>query len=212
MKGLKCNSCSYPGADIFHYHALSCGGSGSGRLRRHEIFVRALNDLAQAAGFHPIMNAPVKCLRYEKNGVRWLKPADVLIDGEDVDRCCVDVTIVSPLSATKAKHSEGQICGKLVATAADSKVGKHQEDCVRSGMEFLPFAIDVCGVTDTSGWQLINRLAERYSLRQGRPYSVSVSLLRRKLSFALHLGIAKQLSRFFNCKEGYWGEDVVGVV
>jgi hypothetical protein len=124
-KGLKCNSCSHPGADIFHYHALSCGGSGSGILRRHEIFVHALNELAQAAGFYPIMNAPVKCLRYEESGVHWLKPADVLIDGEDVDRCCVDVIIVSPLSDTKAKHADDQICGKLVATAAHNKICKH---------------------------------------------------------------------------------------
>jgi hypothetical protein len=73
---------------------------------------------------------------------------DVLIDGEDVDFYCVDVTIVSPLTVTKAKHPEGQICGKLIATAAHRKIGKHQEDCVRTGIEFLPFAIDVFWLND----------------------------------------------------------------
>jgi hypothetical protein len=79
-----------------------------------------------------------------------------------VDRCCVDVTVVSPLSETKAKHPEGRVGGQLAATRARHKVGKHQVDCVRNGMEFLPFSVDVCGMIDSAAWQFIDRLAESY--------------------------------------------------
>jgi hypothetical protein len=85
----------------------------------------------------------------------------------------------------------------------NSSVDKQQVDFVRSGMESLPFSVDVCGIVDSTAWRFINRLAKGVSLYLGRPYSVAVSLLRRKITFALFLGTAKQLARFFNYIEEY---------
>ena len=65
--------------DPFGYHALSCGGTGSLRHLRHEILLRALNDFAQVAGVHPVINAPVQCHGESTTGSHYYRPADLLI-------------------------------------------------------------------------------------------------------------------------------------
>ena len=179
--------------DPFGYHALSCGGIGSQRHSRHEILVRALCDFAQVAGFHPVMNAKVQCLGEASTGVHYFRPADLLISGDNHQRSCVDVTIVSPLSMAKISHPDGKKLGHIVVEAAAAKIRKHEAACALAGKGFIPFAADVCGLIDKVAFNLLNRLASSYAALQSKPYSYGLEICKRRLSFAIQLGIARQL-------------------
>ena len=55
----------------------------------------------------------------------------------------------------------------LVADKAVSKVTKHAEACEQAGFDFLPFAIDVCGIMDSRALALLSRLAQAYAATSG---------------------------------------------
>ena len=57
----------------------------------------------------------------------------------------------------------------------------------------MPFALDVCGLIEREGAYLLKRFATQYSLRTAVPYTYALSLARRRVSTALHIGIARQL-------------------
>jgi hypothetical protein len=181
--------------DRYGHHALSCGGGGNRRITRHNIVARAVHALAQEAGLHPQLEANVQCLQVSTSGLKAFRPADVLLDGRHSDRVCVDITITSPLSIKKRDLEEGTVPGHLAASAAAAKEVKHREACTRSGLGFLPFSVDVCGVADGDAVTLLRRLAARHSASSGRPYSSAVTLCRRRISFAVRVGVASQLLR-----------------
>jgi hypothetical protein len=189
-----CDLCKKRDMDIFGYHALSCGGVGSRRTRRHNTVVDALYDISQGSGFHPTANAPVQCLETTVNNVTMLRPADLLIDGDARKQVCVDVTIVSPLSMAKSVLPEGRVPGFLAKDAAKRKIEKHALACTRAEFEFIPFALDVCGAADKDGWDLLQRLSHKWSEHMGKPYAYALSLARRRISFAVQLGVSRQLS------------------
>ena len=62
-----------------------------------------------------------------------------------------------------------------------------------AGYDFLPFAIDVCGVLDLRAWDFLQRLAEAYAVTVGLDISHSKACVRRMVSFGLFRGIAAQL-------------------
>jgi hypothetical protein len=178
--------------DIFGYHALSCEGAGGHLTARHAVVQNALCGLAQYCGFHPRKEAVTVVWQDSQGRLKHLRPADLLVDGDSFDRkLCIDVTIVSPLSEARAKKPEGRL-GKLVDQAAKNKINKHQEACVAAGYDFEPFAVDVCGVVDGAAASLLKRFSSRQAGRTRRAYSYVLSLSRRRISTALHIGIARQ--------------------
>ena len=180
--------------DPFGYHSLSCGGIGSLRTARHETLVRALTDLAQVSGFCPTMNAPVQCLGGTSSGNHYFRPADILINGDYHQRLCIDCTIVSPLSESKSSTKDGNEVGFLVNNAANLKMKKHADACSAADLGFTPFAVDVCGVVDLDASNLISRFASAYSKIISKSYAYALQICRRRISFALQIGISAQLS------------------
>jgi len=189
-----CGLCSQE-MDPFGFHALSCGSSGCGRYARHQAVVHALADLAQAAGFGPpsrTTRSHVQCPAWSSSNrdPQLLQPADLfLIDDQFL---CLDVTIVSPLSFAKSRTTDGRVLGQALLSAVRGKINKHKRACEASGKEFIPFALDTCGITDLNAWKLMSRFATRIADRQGRSYSYVANIVRRRVSFALQMGMARQ--------------------
>ena len=182
-------------ADCYGYHTLSCQGKGCQFIPRHDILKWAIADLARKAGFHPEIEANVPCLGYSQSGgSQRLRPADVLIDGDGYQRTCFDVTVTSPLSAAKSRTLMGRVVGKLAVSKAVDKCHKHLASCSSAGYGFTPFAVDVCGIMEESGYHLIERFATRIADYKGYPFYYALSLCLRRISFAVQLGIARQLS------------------
>jgi hypothetical protein len=93
MQGGTCVECGND-ADQYGYHIVICKGTCNANHERRQIIIRAFNDLAMVAGLHPAIDAPVKCLGV-KNGV--VRPADLLVDGDNNVRMCLETTVVSTI-------------------------------------------------------------------------------------------------------------------
>jgi hypothetical protein len=141
---LTCNkpNCAAP-MDLFGYHAINCRGS---HFARHEGVVNALFLLAFDACLQPVKNAFVQCLGLSTKGsIVAYRPADILMHwNEFIRKTCVDVTVVSPIKSTMA---ENFIVGKDAKKAEDDKHAKHDDACNVAGFDFMPFAVDVFGVS-----------------------------------------------------------------
>jgi len=77
--------------------------------------------------------------------------------------------------------------------AANDKIKKHDAACSLAGMRFTPFSADTCGMIDENAAELLKFIASRQARHSGRSYSDVMSSCRKKISFALQLGVARQL-------------------
>jgi hypothetical protein len=102
---------------------------------------------------------------------------------------CIDVTIVSSLTNSRVTEP----LGAPVILAATKKIEKNKEACRLSGMDFMPFAMDTTGLIEREAAELLERLAYQYAERQSKSYAEAISILRRRISFAVQLGVARQL-------------------
>jgi hypothetical protein len=173
----KCTAAGCSGdIDIFGYHALACCGTGSFRKSRHEMVVGALSELAVEAGFGVRIN-PSESLpalvrssssassdaRMSRVKVSNLKPADLMIT--DSKQTVIDVTVVSPFC--KSHKPERNERFRAVDSAANRKVTKYINACNENGLVFLPFAVDVCGTSQSDASGFIQRLADSIASRTG---------------------------------------------
>eukprot|EP01031_Cornospumella_fuschlensis_P043016 gene43016-52573_t len=110
LKNCSRPNCTHP-MDPFGYHAINC--CTSERFKRHEEVANQLCFLAHDAGLQPVRNALVHCLgpswrpnRSKLKGFTDFRPADLLINGVNGGRSCVDCTVVSPIrsSITPSLH------------------------------------------------------------------------------------------------------------
>jgi len=108
-------------------------------------------------------------------------------------RFCVDVTIGSPLSEAKATTPEGRCPGFLATARAKNKIDKHDGACSLAGMRFQPFSVDTCGMLDVSAVELLQDIASQRARHTDRSYSDCMSFCRKRISFAIQLGLARQL-------------------
>jgi hypothetical protein len=182
--------------DSFGYHAINCRGS---LFERHEEVLRALLFLTFDAQLNPRKNAPVKCLgpswRKPKNVVSdstltWFRPADLLIDHDGLRRKCVDVTVVSPI---KANMPVTFIAGKDALRAQQDKISKHADACFNGGFYFAAFAVDVFGVLAPGALSLLKHVASLLEGTQQYSKPLALAVVFRRISFAIHKGVAKQL-------------------
>jgi hypothetical protein len=180
MEGGTCVECGKV-TDKFGYHIVTCLGTCNGNHARHQTVLHAYNDLAMVAGLHPIMDAPVKCLGV-KNGV--LRPADLLVDGKNNVRMCVDITVVSPFLVADSRPFQ---VGKAAKDAETKKYTKNSEPCESSSYDFRACASDVLGLIPDTSYSFIERLAKAYSTRSDKPYVVCLYVVNAFVSLFAYL-------------------------
>ena len=186
--------CTRP-MDSFGYHALCC--TGSSMNRRHDLVADALSAIAYDARLQPRRDAPVYCLgpswRHRHGagpGITAFRPADILLHFDGPRRTCVDITVVSPvLSAMPTQFRPGA----AALRAEEAKYCKHLAACNAAGFRFRAFAVDALGVLAPDASALLTRLAHLLESTQGLPSYLARQLVFRRLSFAVHLGVARQL-------------------
>jgi len=161
--------------------------------------VKGVGDVAKTACLNARVNAPVTCLGFSQSSPHLYKPADVLMDAVVGNvSICVDVTIGSPLSEAKSNTSEGKRPGFLTTAHAKTKIAKHGGACSLAGLRFLPFSVDTCGMLDVSAVELLQDIASQQARHSDRSYSECMSFCRKRISFALQLGVARQLLASIN--------------
>jgi hypothetical protein len=173
--------------DRYGYHTLACNGVGNLRKRRHDIVRDALFDIALAADFRPRKDADIQV---PDDRGHMLRPGDLVVEGDDYLQTCVDVTVVAPIKK-KIPHSA---VGVDVQLAEDYKIAKNFLACERSHFGFLPFAVDVFGGVGSKSEAFLRRLSFAWAAVSAFPISYISSLSKRKVSFAIQLGIARQLT------------------
>ena len=85
--------------------------------------------------------------------------------------------------------------GAIVLEAAKEKWEKHLRPCQQAHFDFMPFAVDVCGLVDWTAATLIKRIACKYAEITLKSYAECMNIVRRRISFAIQVGVARQLSR-----------------
>jgi hypothetical protein len=179
--------------DCFGYHILACGGAGNTRTARHNTIVSSLVQLARLSGFHAVKDPPIIIPWVtNKNIAVNLRPADLSIVGDSMKTACVDVTLISSLCPSHIGAVANP--GKAVLESAKLKINKHQEACRSQSLEFIPFAVDVCGVHDDTAKELLSRFATAYHARSSKPFSMCMSICYRRISFAIQTAVANQLT------------------
>jgi len=187
--------------DSHGYHALCCPGRSM--FARHELLAWALYYAAFDAGIHPQWKAPVSCLGPSWNstgransGVTSFRPADLLFPPPWNNKpTCIDVTVISPIHA--AVPPANFVIGKAANIAESNKIAKHLSPCELAGFNFIPFGVDCFGNFGKEAISIINQLRSSLIQAKGLPQYLATQLIYRRLSFAIHLGTARQLlSRF----------------
>jgi hypothetical protein len=175
--------------DANGFHAINCRGS---HYARHEGVVNALYLLAVEAGLLPKKNAQVYCLGTSSRGSEVIyRPADLLMVYDEVSRkTCVDVTIVSPIKNSMLGNF---VVGKDAKRAEADKYAKHAAACRASGYEFVAFAVDAFGVFAPESKKLLKTIASILEGSKGYPKRLANFKVFQRISFAIQLGVAKQL-------------------
>ena len=173
--------------DMYGYHALVCRGH---MMARHNTVRDALYDLMVKARFDPVKDAAVTCLGMQAGRPTAYRPADIFVAGDDFDRDCVDVTVVSPLVTNNQREVE---VGKAAQSAEDRKIAKHRTACEAAGYGFKAFALDVFGVMGKESSGLLRRVRNKM-VRETccAPYKATAICLRR-ISMSVQLGVARQV-------------------
>jgi len=197
LKNCSRPKCTHP-MDPFGYHAINC--CTTERFKRHEEVANQLCFLAHDAGLQPVRNASVHCLgpswrptnRSKLKGFTDFRPADLLINGVNGGRSCVDCTIVSPIrsSITPPLHF---VPGLAALNAQEDKYDKHLIATNAAHLGFHAFASDCFGVLAPHSSSLLRRIALCLVCTKGYPAYLAKQLVFRKISFAIHLGVARQL-------------------
>jgi len=184
--------------DKFGYHILACRGDRNMCKARHDLVRDALSDLAGKCDFNPVKDAPVNCLGFSSNGVlHRYRPADLLIRGNDFNRDCIDVTVVSPISKIMGP-SDNFRPGNKANKAEIAKINKHLPHCEAAGYGFHPFAVDIFGMLGLESAALLRRICYSYHACVGIQKSLAHAICLRRVSFSIQLGIARQLVSFMD--------------
>jgi hypothetical protein len=180
-----CLNCNQEG-DPYGFHAAKCRGLHN----RHQVLVKAVTAALNMGNFHAKMDANVRCLGINHDGN--LRPADILADGEgnNGSQDCIDVTIVSNMCKNAPRPF---IPGKAALDADKKKCIKHSSACELAGYGFKPFATDICGILSPSSHLFLNRIASSYACISNRMYSYALNICKRRISFAIQKGLARQL-------------------
>ena len=114
-----------------------------------------------------------------------IRPADVFL----LPKMCIDVTV----SASTSDTYKDLPVGRFFNLWAMEKKTKNADTCALYDLEFIPFVLDYCGTIHIEAWGMLNRFASGYSDQTKKSYSQCVAICRRRISFALHIGMSHQL-------------------
>ena len=197
------SNCSLPMDPFGYHHGLNC--CTSERFRRHEEVATQLGVLAHDAGLQPVRNAKVQCLgpswrpgrqvsnTSSSNGFTLFRPADILINGVNGGRrVCVDCTVVSPIRSSSSPPLNFKV-GLAAYMAQEDKYDKHLVATNAANLGFLAFAVDCFGVLAPDALSLLSRISSCLQITKGYPAYLAKQLVFRKISFAIHVGVARQL-------------------
>jgi hypothetical protein len=177
----QCTGCKKK-LDIYGYHTFNHGHL----FARHQIVRDALHYLAGKAGFHPRRDAQVYCLGM--SGTK-LRPADILMSGDDYAEDCIDVTVVSPIPSTIT--SEIKIGNKVEASEL-AKYRKHELACENAAYGFKAFAVDVFGVIAKRSLHLLHRIRNSMVRSSGYPDWLATAVCYRRISIAVQIAVARR--------------------
>ena len=125
-------------------------------------------------------------------GISSFRPADILFPPPwDTKPTCIDVTVISPIQASVPPIKF--IVGKDANTAESHKIAKHLTPCELAGLNFTPFGADCFGNFGREAISIIKKLRLSLIQARGYPHYLATQLIYRRLSFAIHLGTARQL-------------------
>jgi hypothetical protein len=110
--------------------------------------------------------------------------------GDAYHQSCVDITISSSICPS---HLQRQLYSTVESRSLE-KIRKHASNCRSSGYGFIPLALDACGIVSKQTSSFISRCASAAADRNGLPLSVQIAYFRRRISFAIQLGVGMQLS------------------
>ena len=122
-------------------------------------------------------------------GFTEFRPADLLING---GRSCVDCTVVSPIRSSVSPPLHF-VPGQAALKAQEDKYDKHLIATNAAHLGFHEFAADCFGVLVPHSSSLLRRLASCLVFTKGYPAYLAIQLVFRKISFAIHLSVARQL-------------------
>jgi hypothetical protein len=124
-----------------------------------------------------------------KNGV--VRRADLLVDGDNNVRMCLDITMVSPFLVSASRPFQ---VGKAAKDAGTKEFTKNLEPCESSSYDFMAHVADVLGLIPDTSYSFMERLAKAYSARSGKPYADCLSICCRRICFSIRLAVARQLT------------------
>jgi hypothetical protein len=177
-------SCGVP-MDIYGYHSMICNGH---LLGRHNLVRDALFDIMMKARFNPVKDAQVTCLGLRHGQLTNFRPADLLVSGDDFEKDCIDITVVSPIITN---HQPVIVVGAKAESAERLKYQKHQAACEQAGLGFKAFAIDVFGVPAKESLKVLHRICSRMMREGDYPEHMATAICFRRVSFAVQLGVAR---------------------
>jgi len=117
------------------------------------------------------------------------RPADILLNW-DVPETCFDAAVVSPIKKNMPVNFEP---GAAASAKEDEKYCMHEDACAAAGYGFRAFVVDAFGVLAPDAKSILKRLASLLEVTKNYPEYLARQLVHRRISFAVHVGVARQL-------------------
>ena len=192
---IQCRNCAAV-MDPYGFHSILCKEKAH-FLTRHNSVRNALFDLLYLARFNPKKDAPVTCLRIDPDtqSSTGLRPADLLIDGDDFSKECVDVCVVAPFLSASLPNTFH--VGRRAEVAQKGKYDKHLHACHASGLGFRAFALDAFGVPASDAASLLDRIRDRLVRECDYGVEMATGIVYRKISISVQRAVAQQA---LNCR------------
>ena len=188
-KQIICGKCDRI-VDCKGYHSLHCG-YGSNRNHRHNALRDELNGLFKSAGYNTKIeqkyNWNANNNEYERvDGI----PGDIWVEKWSDDNkhdTYFDVTVSNVFAATYIKKAaETRL---YTATLRETeKIKKYNNN-----QSVIPLAVETMGALGNKFKNILQKLAERISLRKNQPYNVTMNRIRTKIISILMKENAKMM-------------------
>ena len=172
----KCRHCNAL-IDFDGYHIGTCKTGDYGPTQRHNEIRDVLFKFCQKAILSPKLEAIT-------NTTTNRKPADIYIPNGDHGRAiAIDVTIVHP---QRPKYASGAAAAPDFANseAEKLKLNKHDADCQRENIKFVPIAMEFFGRLSPAFIDLTEKIATAIVNRTGSKRSSCIAEIQRSVHYA----------------------------
>lgn len=177
----KCRHC-YVDLDTKGFHCLTCKRGEYGPIQRHNAVRNILFKFCQKAVLNPRLEVPLR------SGSK-LTPADIFIPiGDNGKPVALDITICHPQAVSVVKDAAGET-GFANKIATSKKMKKHDVGCVKEGIKFIPFAMEIFGKLAPTARNIVEQIATAIANRTNSKKSTILDEIQRKILFCLVRGI-----------------------